>query len=164
MSPMASQITGVSIVCSAVCSGADQRKHQSSASMTFIRGIHRWPVNSPHKGPITRKMFTFDDIIMLFGTFQDIMSLNYLNNETTIDMSAFHEHPELEIQHSDVRIAEKQYPCCPDTTYQSYEISLTVGMRRHGRDRGERNDVPGARGQRWEEEEEPRLDMMRGYN
>ena len=46
-----------------VCSGADQRKHQSSASLAFVRGIHRWPVNSPHKGPVTRKMFPFDDVI-----------------------------------------------------------------------------------------------------
>ena len=43
---------------------ADQRKHQSSASLAFVRGIHRWPVNSPHKRPVTRKMFPFDDIIM----------------------------------------------------------------------------------------------------
>ena len=32
--------------------------------MAFVRGIHRWPVNSPHKGPVTRKMFPFDDVIM----------------------------------------------------------------------------------------------------
>ena len=50
MSLKASQITGVSMVCSTVCFGADQRKHQSSASLAFARGIHRWPVNSPHKG------------------------------------------------------------------------------------------------------------------
>ena len=49
MSTMASQITGVSIVCTAVVSGADQRKHQSSAPVAFVRGIHRWPVNSSHK-------------------------------------------------------------------------------------------------------------------
>ena len=30
-----------------------------------MRGIHQWPVNSPHKGPVTRKMFLFDDVIML---------------------------------------------------------------------------------------------------
>ena len=41
-----------------------QRKHQRSASLTFVRGIHRWPVNSPHKLPVTRKMFPFDDVIM----------------------------------------------------------------------------------------------------
>ena len=61
---MASQITGVSSVCSTVCSGADQRKHQSSASLAFVRGLHRWPVDSPHTGPVTRKMFPFDDVIM----------------------------------------------------------------------------------------------------
>ena len=66
MSAMASQITGVTIVYSTVCSGADQRKHQSFASLAFVRGIHRSPVNSPHKGPVTRKMFLFDDGIMLF--------------------------------------------------------------------------------------------------
>ena len=64
MSAMASQITGVSIVCSTVCLCANQRKHQSSASLTFARGIHRWPVDSPHKGPVTRKMFPFDDVII----------------------------------------------------------------------------------------------------
>ena len=61
---MASQITGVSIVCSTVCSGVDQRKHQSSASLALVRGIHRWPVDSPHKGPETRKVVPFDDVIM----------------------------------------------------------------------------------------------------
>ena len=55
MSAMAFLITSVSIVRSIVCSGADQRKHQSSASLAFMRGIHRWPLNSPHEGPVTRK-------------------------------------------------------------------------------------------------------------
>ena len=41
MSTVASQITGVSIAYSNVGSGADQRKHQSSASLAFVRGIHR---------------------------------------------------------------------------------------------------------------------------
>ena len=40
----------------------------SSASLTFVRGIHQWPVNSPHKGPVTRKIFPFDDVIMCFIT------------------------------------------------------------------------------------------------
>ena len=66
MSAMTSQITGVSIICLIVGSGEDQRKHQSSAPLAFVRGIHRWPVNSPHKGPVTRKMFPFDDIIMIW--------------------------------------------------------------------------------------------------
>ena len=60
---IASPITGVSIVCWAVCSGADQRTHESSASLVFVRGIYRWPVDSPHKGPVTRKMFAFDDVM-----------------------------------------------------------------------------------------------------
>ena len=64
MSAMASQITSVLSIYSHVCSGVDQRKHQSSASLAFVRGIHRWPVNSLHKGPVTREMFPFDDVIM----------------------------------------------------------------------------------------------------
>ena len=64
MSLMASQITSLTIVYSTVYSGADQRKHQSSASLAFVRGIHRGPVNSPHKWPVTWKMFPFDDVIM----------------------------------------------------------------------------------------------------
>ena len=58
MSVMVSQINSLTIACSTVYSGADQRKHQSSASLAFVRGIHRRPVNYPHKGPVTRKMFT----------------------------------------------------------------------------------------------------------
>ena len=64
MSAMASQITSLTIVYSIVYSGADQRKHRSSASLAFVRGVHQWPVNSPHEGPVTRKMFPFDDVIM----------------------------------------------------------------------------------------------------
>ena len=64
MSAMASQITVILIVCSIVCSGTDQRKHQSAASLAFVRGIHRWPVESPHKGPITREMFPFNNVIV----------------------------------------------------------------------------------------------------
>ena len=64
MSVMASQITGVLMGCSNVSSGADQRKHQSSMSLAFVRGIFWWQVNSPQKGPVTQKMFPFDDIIV----------------------------------------------------------------------------------------------------
>ena len=67
MDTMASQITSLTIVYSTVHAGADQRKHQSSASLAFVRGVHRWPVNSPHKWPVTRKMFPFDDVIMISG-------------------------------------------------------------------------------------------------
>ena len=59
MGIMASQITSLKIVYSSIYSGADQRKHQSSASLAFVRGIHGW-----HKWPVMRKMFPFDDVIM----------------------------------------------------------------------------------------------------
>ena len=64
MSTMVSQITSITIVYSTGYLGADQRKHQRSKSLAFLRGIHWWPVNSPCKGPVTRKMFPFDDVIM----------------------------------------------------------------------------------------------------
>ena len=56
------------------------KKHQSPASLTFVRGIHRWPVNSPHKGPVTRKMYPLDDVIMVllaakFGMYHGISVL-----------------------------------------------------------------------------------------
>ena len=65
INPMASQITSLTTVYSIVYLCAHQRKHQSSASLAFVRGIHRWPVNSPHKGLVTRKMFPFDDVIVI---------------------------------------------------------------------------------------------------
>ena len=61
---MTSQITNLTIVYSTVYSRPDQRKHQSSASLAFVRGIHQWPLNSPHKWPVTRKIFPFYDVIM----------------------------------------------------------------------------------------------------
>ena len=64
MSSMASQITSIASVYSNVCSGADQRKQQSSASLASVKGIHRWPMISPHKGPVTQKTFPFDEVIV----------------------------------------------------------------------------------------------------
>ena len=66
MGAVSSQITSLTIVYSTVYSGADQRKHQRSASLAFVREMHRWPMNSPHKWPIKRKMFLFDDVIMQY--------------------------------------------------------------------------------------------------
>ena len=86
MGTIASQITRLMIVYSTVYSDADQRKHQSSASLAFVRRIHRGPVNSPHKLPVTRKMFPFDDVIMycfLFGQF-------YLSSQFSYD---WHQNP-----------------------------------------------------------------------
>ena len=64
MSAMVSQITNLTIVYSVVYYGVD-KKNQISTSLAFVRGIHRRPVNSPHKGPVARKMFQFDDVIMM---------------------------------------------------------------------------------------------------
>ena len=64
MGAMASQTIGVSIVCLTVGSSVHQRKHQSTASQAFVRRIPWWPEDSPHKGPVTREMFPFDDVIM----------------------------------------------------------------------------------------------------
>ena len=66
MSAMASQNTGVMIVYPTICPCADQRKHHSSAPLALVRGIRRWPVNYPHKGPVTQKTFPFDYVIMRF--------------------------------------------------------------------------------------------------
>ena len=78
MRAMASQITGVSIVCSNLCSGAGQRKHQSSASLAFVRGIHRWPV----KWPVTQKMFPFEDVIMhIFFSLQPLPAVHSVKHQ-----------------------------------------------------------------------------------
>ena len=65
VSVVASQITSLTIVYSTVYPDSDQRKHQSSVSLAFVWGIHRGPVNSPHKWPVTRKMSPLDDVIMV---------------------------------------------------------------------------------------------------
>ena len=64
MSVIAFQITSVSIVCPTVCSGAEQRKHQSSVSLAFVMGNSPVTTEIPAKGSVTRKMFSFDDVIM----------------------------------------------------------------------------------------------------
>ena len=77
MGAMASQIISLTIVYSTVYSGADQRK-KSPASLAFARGIYRWPVNSPHKEPVRRKMFPFDDVIIIkrYGSKVEILEGN----------------------------------------------------------------------------------------
>ena len=66
---IASQISSLTTVYSTVYSDTDQSTHQSSASLNFVRGIHRGPVNSPDKWPVTRKMFPFDDVMMFMAVF-----------------------------------------------------------------------------------------------
>ena len=69
MTEMASQITSLlTIVYSTVYSGADQRKHQNPASMVFVRGIHRWPV----------QMFPIDDVIMFVDSKTVLIWLDHI--------------------------------------------------------------------------------------
>ena len=64
MGAIASQITSLTIVYPTVYSDADHRKYQSSASLAIVPWIHRGPVNSPHKWPVTRKMVPWIHVIM----------------------------------------------------------------------------------------------------
>ena len=79
MDAIASQITSLTIVYSIVYSDADQRKHESSVSLAFVRGIHRGPLNSRHKWPVTRKIFPFDDVIMFPCILTTVLCL-YINS------------------------------------------------------------------------------------
>ena len=76
VSKMASQITGVQIVCSAVCSFVNKRKHESSASLAFVMEIHRWPVDSLHEGPVMGKVFPFDDVIIVWSYMPTLYSFS----------------------------------------------------------------------------------------
>ena len=88
MSAMASQITSPTTVYLIVCSGANQRKYQSSTSMAFLRGIHRWSVNSLHKGLVTQKMFPFDDVIMMSASFQRD-PLEFISRQCLLEYSRY---------------------------------------------------------------------------
>ena len=78
ISAMASQITSLTVVYSTVYPGVDQRKHQSSTSLAFVRGIHRSPANSLHAGPVTRKVFPFVDVIMVGDEWCDVFWVMYI--------------------------------------------------------------------------------------
>ena len=90
MSARVSQITGVSFVCSTACSGADQRKHQSSVSVAFVRGIHRSPLDSPHKGKRAKPfhLMTSSWKCMIHISFGK--STLHLRNTITLRQSSFH--------------------------------------------------------------------------
>ena len=87
MTTVASQITSLTVVYSIVYSDPDQRKHQSSASLAIVRGIHRSLVDSLHKGPVTRKMFPFDDVIMV-----DQATSHYLNQWCPSSLTHIYAH------------------------------------------------------------------------
>ena len=83
MTEMTSQITSLTVIYSTVYSV--KKKHQSSASLAFVRGIHWWPVNSPHKGPVTQKMSPFDDVIMYpWGKFNSPRFVGFIGTNTNI--------------------------------------------------------------------------------
>ena len=79
MGVMASQITSLTVVYSTVYSGADHRKHQNSASLSFVREI-------PHKWPVTRKMFPFDDIIMIRNKMNSSCRMNNISHFVQISV------------------------------------------------------------------------------
>ena len=64
MTVMESPITGQSNVCSTLCLNWQQRNIKGPRNCLFVRGIHWWPVDSTPKGTGTRKMFSFDDVIV----------------------------------------------------------------------------------------------------
>ena len=84
MSAIASQITSVSRVCLTVCSGADQRKHSISASLAFVGGIHRWPVEFPSQRSNNAEMFSFDDVIMFALNLTCASQFVYITNPETV--------------------------------------------------------------------------------
>ena len=84
MDEIAYQVTSFTIVYSTVYSGAYQRKHQSSASLALVRGIHRWPVKSPHKWSVTRQMFDNDDDESMFIV--KVVQKSNRNNQQCKDM------------------------------------------------------------------------------
>ena len=101
MSSMASQISGVLIGCLNACSVADQRKHQSSMSLAFVRGIHRWPVNSPHKGPVTQKRWRHHGMkIIWWNGPQDIKTTKSEENRPTVPWKGRNESPLIDIPSS----------------------------------------------------------------
>ena len=78
MGALTSQITSLPIVFSRVSLDTHQRKHQSSASLASVWGIHRRPVNSPHKWPVTRKMFPFDHVIMNVASCSEVIARTHI--------------------------------------------------------------------------------------
>ena len=84
MTMLASQIISLTVVYSIVYSGVNQRKYQSSASLAFVREIHRGPVNFPHKWPVTRKMFPFDDVIMCVPNISRMMYIYPCSGRLTV--------------------------------------------------------------------------------
>ena len=131
MNMMGSQITSVSIVCSTVGSCADQRKHERSASLAFVKGIHRSPLNSPHKRSVTRKCFhsmtsscTAEILLHMklsllkYFWFRSLLAVANSNMSIEMSFSIDNDKSELGINHN---IHEIYYsPNCIKQKYGSY--------------------------------------------
>ena len=79
MGVIASQFTSLTIVFSTVYSDADQRKHQSSASLALVRRIHQGPVNFPHKWPVTRKVFPCTEKAIILLEYSHLPLISFLH-------------------------------------------------------------------------------------
>ena len=75
MGAIVSQITSLTIFYSTIYSGADQRKKSKLRVTGLCAGNSPVAVNSPHKGPVTRKMFPFDDVVMTILILHDYDTL-----------------------------------------------------------------------------------------
>ena len=124
MGVMVSQITSLPIVYSTVYSGADQRKHQSSTSLAFVRGIHRWLVNSPHKRSVTRKMFPFDDVIMIW---EDFMTQKWLLQGQNYNKSIDHRSLILDSWINLMEFDKSQIWFCTGQSWLVYRVSPQRG-------------------------------------
>ena len=126
MATIASAITSLTIVYSTVYSGADQREHQSSASLAFVRGIHRGPVNSPHKWPVTRKMFPFDDVIMTIAIIDEFSTLS------NCDLYSFslqsHQDWNLLSELEDIRMKNERQPDYPRRRVRGILVVMVKGL------------------------------------
>ena len=140
MSAMAYLITGVSIVCLIVGSGADKKRYQSPASLGFLRGIpeDRW-INSPHKRPVTRKTFPLDDVIMYWTKIVCAKNLIWLCSECIWSTYMHFRKTEYHAEYSDkiacglrfVVVRKAIYPY-PSRLIQNHTITpMSVNMGKH---------------------------------
>ena len=111
MNTMASEITSLTAVHASVYSGADQRKYQSSVSLAFVRGIRRWPVNSPHKGPVMRKFYY---VIMKSEQITIWCTEAYMRHSASMIFFLWTKYEQHEI-HFDINKIEWSCQHCPQT-------------------------------------------------
>ena len=119
---MASQITGLTIVYSNVYSGADQRKHQSSTSQAFVQGIHGSPVNSAHKGPVTRKMFPFDDVIMIRGNVYTCTVSSLVKLYNHVQVSRSNKRPLTPMLQNIIKTTRSNWQISTNHDYQTFSV------------------------------------------